>query len=169
MATKGRPRTLENRTNTSISLPQEYLDFVKLSGKDNSAYIRELIAEKMKSMESPIGKIKQEIEERKKHVEEELFLIQMLETRLAEEEAKAEKKLQEKAKEEDNKIKLKEFIIERFSFIVNHNQPSEFLSYLCKTYGLKDNQEAKICIFDTLAEAGHSEAKLKKIRMLQGI
>lgn len=119
MATKGRPKTLENRTNTSISLPQEFLDFVKASGKDNSAYIRELIAEKMKSMESPVGKLRQEIAEREKHVEDELFLIQMLKTRLAEEEENEARKQQEIEETEEKEAKLKEYIIGKFNFIAN--------------------------------------------------
>jgi len=166
---RGRPTVLEKRTNTSISLSQDDLDFIKTFGKENSAFIRELIAEKRKSVESPIGKIKQEIAERKKHVEDELLLIQMLETRLVEEEEKAKHEQEEKVAEEENKTKLKEFIVSRFSFIINHQSPNSFLEHLCGTYGLKDKQEARKCIFDTLLEAGHSEDRLKKIKMLKGI
>jgi len=169
MGRRGRPTILEKRTNTSISLPQDDLDFIKSLGKENSVFIRELIAEKRKSVESPIGKIRQEIAERKKHVEDELLLIQLLETRLIEEEEKAKREQEEKAVEDENRAKLKEFIVSRFSFITNHHQPKDFLDYLCDTYSLKDNQEARKCIFDTLIEAGHSEDRLKKIKMLKGI
>ena len=111
---RGRPKILEKRTNTSISLSQDDLDFIKSLGKENSVFIRELIAEKRKSVESPIGKIKQEIEERKKHVEEELLLIQMLETRLAEEEEKEAIKQQEteELEEKDKEIETLKTLLE---------------------------------------------------------
>ena len=169
MAKKGRPKTLENRTNTSISLPQEFLDFVKASGKDNSAYIRELIAEKMKSMESPVGKLRQEIAEREKHVEDELLLIQMLKTRLAEEEENEARKQQEIEETEEKEAKLKEYIIGKFNFIANHQNPLVFLEHLVSGWGLPDVATARKCIFEILVEAGHPAEKLKKIPMLKGI
>ena len=165
----GRPTKIVNRRNTSISLSDEDMQYIKRSGKETSVLFRELLAEKRKSEESPVGKIKQEIAEKKKHVEEELLLIQLLETRLKEEEEKAERKLQEKAAEDENMTKLKEFIIKRFNFIVGHKSPKDFLDYLCKTYNLKDNQEAKKCIFETLLEAGHPADRLRKIPMLKGV
>lgn len=163
----GRPKKIVKRTNTSISLSEDDMEFLKSFGKENSAVIRELIAEKRKSMESPIGKIRQEIEERKKHVEDELLLIQMRENRLVEEEENAEKEQREKACIDENRRKMKDFIISRYEFIKSHRSPREFLEYLCKTYDLKDNHEAKMSILDTLIEAGYSETGLKKIPMLK--
>ena len=164
---RGRPTILEKRTNTSISLSQDDLDFIKALGKENSVFIRELIAEKRKSVESPIGKIRQEIAERKKHVEDELLLIQMLETRLIEEEEKAKLEQEEKTAEEEKDAKLKEYIISRFDFITNHTNPPAFLEHLVSGWGLQDKQAAKQYIFNTFVEAGHSADKVKKIRMLK--
>jgi hypothetical protein len=166
---RGRPTILERRITTSISLSQDDMDFIKLSGKENSAFIRELIAEKRKSVESPIGKIRQEIAERKKHVEEELLLIQLLETRLREEEEKEATKQQEMRETEENEAKLREYIVGKFNFIANHQNPHVFLEHLVSGWGLPDIPTAKKYIFNTLVEAGHPAGKVKKIRMLEGI
>ena len=167
--TRGRPKILEKRTNTSISLAQDDLEFIKSFGKENSVFIRELIAEKRKSVESPIGKIKQEIAEREKHVEDELFLIQMLKTRLAEEEENEARKQQEIEETEEKEAKLKEYIIGKFNFIANHQNPLVFLEHLVSGWGLPDAATARKCIFEILVEAGHPAEKLKKIPMLKGI
>lgn len=166
---RGRPTILERRINTSISLSQDDLDFIKSTGKENSSFIRELIAEKRKSVESPIGKIRQEIAERKKHVEEELLLIQLLETRLREEEEKEATKQQEMRETEENEAKLREYIVGKFHFIANHQNPPAFLEHLVSGWGLPDTQSAKKYIFNTLVDAGHPIGKVRKIRMLEGI
>ncbi len=167
MATRGRPTILEKRTNTSISLSQGDMDFIKSFGKENSVFIRELIAEKRKSVESPVGKIKQEIVERKKHVEEELLLIQLLETRLAEEEENEAKKRQEIEEIEEKEAKLREYLLSKFNFIATHQHPLVFLEHLVSGWGLSDTNAAKKCIFNIFVEAGHPPEKLKKIPMLK--
>jgi hypothetical protein len=169
MPKRGRPQKITKRTNTSISLSQDDLDFIEGLGKENSVFIRELIAEKRKCMESPIGKLEREIEEKEKHIEDELVLLQMMKTRLAEEREKEAQQKQEIEEKEENELKFKEFIISRFDFIVNHKKPIEFLNYLVEVYNLSDTKEAQKRILNTLVEAGHPVERLKKIPMMRGI
>lgn len=167
MATRGRPTILKDRTNTSISLSHDDLEFIRSFGKDNSVVIRELIAEKRKSVESPVGKLKQEIAERKKNVQDELLLIEMLETRLMEEKEKEAQKLQEIDEIEEKNAKIKEDILSKFDYIVRHPTPRLFLEYLVSGYGLQDIHAARQCVFDTLVGAGHTVENVNKIPMMK--
>jgi DNA gyrase/topoisomerase IV subunit A len=167
--TRGRPKILEHRINTSVSLTQDDVDFIRSLGKENSEFFRELIAEKKKSMESPVGKLEREIAEKEKHIEEEQLLVQMMKTRLAEEREKEAQKQQEIEEKEENEIKFKEFILSRVDFIVNHKRPIDFLNYLVEVFDLPDTTEAQRRVLNTLVEAGHPIERVKKIKMMKGI